>query len=82
MLLATWHFDWLFQGDDEDDQLAAVKEAIGDIPETLLNRCKNRNKGDLTVNGRGKAGSKPLANMLEGDDLFKDTIKKVSFRNY
>lgn len=64
-------------GEDEEDQLAAVKEAIGDIPQSLLNKAKSRTKGELKASGRGKPGSKPLASRLEGDDLFKDAIKKM-----
>ncbi|XP_055882350.1 dual specificity tyrosine-phosphorylation-regulated kinase 2-like isoform X2 [Biomphalaria glabrata] len=67
----------IFVGADEEDQLAAIEEVLGEVPPSIRNRCRPKTRSGRRRKNRGPPGSKSLNSIIAGDDLFKDLVKVV-----
>ncbi|XP_059142536.1 dual specificity tyrosine-phosphorylation-regulated kinase 2-like [Physella acuta] len=67
----------IFVGADEDDQLAAIEEMLGEVPQVLLNKARPKPRSGKRKKNRGLPGTKNINTVLIGDDLFKDFVKQL-----
>lgn len=68
----------LFMGSNENDQLAAIEEIVGEIPSSMIQKSAKFKQGITNKSGRrGAPGTKQLATEIGGDENFKDLIAKT-----
>ncbi|CAL1538979.1 unnamed protein product [Lymnaea stagnalis] len=65
----------IFVGADEDDQLSAIEEVLGEIPASLMSKSRPKTRSGKRKKNRGPPASKSLNSIIVGDDLFKDLVK-------
>ncbi|GFO44739.1 dual specificity tyrosine-phosphorylation-regulated kinase 4 [Plakobranchus ocellatus] len=65
------------KGSNENDQLAAIEEVMGEMPKSLLVKSTKVRDAIISQNSnRGAPGSKQLSAEIGGDEPFKDFIAK------